>query len=157
MEIIKKHTVIKYDKWDEKKSLDKSTIVHLQMKCVSCHEGKYSLDRGSYVWENGTGDLSPITCRRCPSGGVCGNGQVRSLPAFWGFKRNQSIFFVPCPQHFCNSTGMSYDSCSNNRIGTLCGECKVNYSLNIFNSECISTEFCDEHFVQTFISILITA
>ena len=67
--------------------------------CEQCEPKTYSLQRG--IVHNNT--ANKITCRECPVGGNCLEGQVTSKKNFWGYKSNWTVKFLQCPLKYCKS------------------------------------------------------
>lgn len=141
-----------------------SALRHTWLNCVSCGKGRYNLNGDHYVWKNKFSlperDGNKI-CSLCPVNGICESGILRSRGSYWGYKQpgGNSIDFLPCPKYYCCPAVEhcdSYDTCSNNRRGRLCSECKHGYSCSVNgNYKCVHNSKCNNASVGfTVISLL---
>ena len=90
---------------------------------------------------------SDLQCLDCPYGAECTGSLLKPKPNFWGYKYEGKILFQQCPVGYCctGTQGIScnsYNVCSANRAGNLCGACKAGYSLSIFSSNCMNDKEC---------------
>ena len=108
--------------------------------CQQCPRKTYSLTRG----ESHGFRSNHITCHACPVGGKCVEGQITSMPSFWGYVSNQTITFVQCPPKYCCDTKncLHYSGCYGNRMGTLCGKCPGGMSESLFDTKCKPNKDC---------------
>ena len=84
----------------------------------------------------------------CPYGADCNRPLLRSKPNFWGCKFNNKFTFHQCPVGYCcrassNSPCPSYNMCSANRTGILCGTYKEGYALSIMSTNCLEKNTFD--------------
>ena len=129
----------------EELSVLNDAVVALNVKCSACPPQHYSVQKGK---------LGPklkhqihIHCYNCPFGGNCLNGQIKAAENFWGFTKksnNLEIRFAACPYGYCciKVQCKRYNSCGNERHGTLCGRCKPNLVENIFTPACLKPKDC---------------
>ena len=141
--------------YNKLRSLEKSTIVsppNMPLRknfmmfvffCFNCPPDHYNLKSSFLV--NST--LSNESCQKCPPGGVCRAGTIRSKSNFWGFvdKGRYRVSFIQLQKGYgclwpqCRGI----DSCANGRTGTLCATCKIGLSENMLSRECIKNEECN--------------
>ena len=126
----------------------------LSIVCQRSDTNKYIAGPGTFV-VNTKSSLNPYDLKfdepfNCPvPGGNCIN-QLRALPGYYGFFKNEmseEVKFVNCPTSLCctdESNCLSYDSCNSNRKGVLCSECDTNYTEALFSKNCIKDSKCDE-------------
>ncbi len=92
-----------------------------------------------------------ITCRSCPYGAACRNGQVTALQDFWGYVESDgSLNFLQCADgHCCQSSSecTGYDSCSGNRTGVLCGQCLPGFEHALFTTACVEEVHCNDYWI----------
>ena len=134
--------------------------------CESCPRNKYSLDYGylnySLVYSsfayytllingekptaayNGSYYYHDIQCLECPYGARCQEG-ITAVPNFWGYVQGSRIAFQHCPKGYCCSSTHcpTYNTCRNQRTGTLCGQCIPGHSEALFSPACVPNEECD--------------
>ncbi len=86
-------------------------------------------------------------CTDCPTGAECPGDNLLAKPNFWGFNTRTGIVFLQCPVEYCcqKRPCVSYNECSGNRAGTLCGACKPGHSLSMLSKNCITNEQCSSH------------
>ena len=136
----------------------KVILQKLYLKCIPCQPSYYILTDGFYkiqytenrtdveiIYRNIT--LKELNCLNCPHGAYCPGQDVRSKPNYWGFRFNHDIVFQQCPVGVCctgskSSPCTSYNSCSGNRAGTLCGGCGEGYSSSLLSKECLVNSDC---------------
>jgi hypothetical protein len=125
--------------------------------CKPCGRGTYSLQQEVLKLNDSTmANGMHVQCKPCPQGGVCDDG-IRSLPSFWGWRQDEEIKFLPCPSStYCcsNQRCISYDSCSVNRVGRLCGQCKPGFSESMFSHLCIPNEQCNGYMLWSIFVII---
>ena len=133
--------------------------------CESCPRNKYSIEKGYLIYELDDGIVQYFTlmingespnsqfqgnyiykdihCKECPYGGLC-DFNIRALPNFWGYRHDGGIKFQVCPRGYCCSKQHceSYDTCADNRCGTLCSSCIPGYSEALFSSMCVPDNEC---------------
>ena len=129
----------------------KKSFDMLAATCSSCPPNYYSLHSGEVLFSrNFTQGYKTyhIRCLPCPYGGRCSNGIVRAQDNFWAMPINDhsTLNFVRCPVGYCchGSQCQGYDSCSNNRVGVLCGKCKEGYSEDSLTSDCLPETNCSK-------------
>ena len=133
---------------------DEKDFVYLDriyLWCQPCKGGLYSIEQGylKIVTSDEVGievlefEHTGITCRRCPYGGLC-EGEIRSVPSYWGYVTNNEIIFEHCLQGQCCYTEPcpGYDHCAQNRYGTLCSQCIPGYSRATFSQMCVHSSDC---------------
>ena len=73
---------------------------------------------------------------------------LKSRGNYWGIVNNQSgiVEFYQCPPSYCCSSQrdcVSYNTCTNNRRGRLCGNCKADHSIALFGpNRCVPNDNC---------------
>ena len=133
---------------------DEKDFVYLDriyLWCEPCKRGLYSIEQGylKLVTSDEVGiemlkfEHKGITCRRCPYGGIC-EGDIRSVPGYWGYVTNDEIIFKHCLQGHCCYTDPcpGYDHCAKYRYGTLCSQCVPGYSRATFSQMCVRSSDC---------------
>ena len=83
-----------------------------------------------------------IRCEKCPPGGDC-DTVIKSRRNFYGYrtKRNQ-LQFITCPPGYCCSSEdecTNFRSCSHQRTGRLCGQCKAGHQIGYTTNRCIES------------------
>lgn len=139
--------------------------------CESCPQNKYSLDYGFMNYSltyfsdfayytiliNGSKPRKPykgsfyyhdIECMDCPYGGKCHEG-ISSVANFWGYLDKGHIKFQHCPKGYCCTSKDcdDYNTCAENRMGTLCGACNDGYSEALFSPQCVPDDNCNPTFL----------
>ncbi|XP_070547490.1 uncharacterized protein [Ptychodera flava] len=118
---------------------------HVHFQCLPCSHGEYSIDNAYR-----SPDTQPHndTCQECVYGLAC-PGIATAVPGFWGYRSDdnggKSVKTIKCPKGYCcdNETScISFDSCSDNREGRLCGRCRDNYSESLFSAKCVRDNDC---------------
>lgn len=103
-----------------------------------------------------------LPCVNCPFGADCQKGTLKAKPNYWGYKAEDSVIFTLCPLEYCcagsvENPCLSFDSCSPNRRGVMCGSCEEGHSLSVFSNNCVSNTQCDRSlwwFVSTFTLVM---
>ena len=158
--------VVKCLPWHKLSVVDDFKIAHFTgelalqkfiSRCLSCPLSFYVPTNGlfSVLHQSNTSEITinsmtkskSLKCLDCPYGGECTGNQVKPKPNFWGNKDNGTIIFHKCPTEYCCSGRQSspcttYNTCSGNRAGNLCGRCKEGYSLSIFSNICMNNRQC---------------
>ena len=120
----------------------------IQFLCYPCQKTHYSLAFGRATVLN-TSSIKGynIKCNPCPYGGDC-SGEIKAKANFWGYKsENQdadTIKFLPCPRDYCcqGENCLTFNSCNENREGTLCGQCRKGYAQGLSSAKCIKVSKC---------------
>ena len=132
---------------------DSTRLTYLAYSCRKCPRKTYSLERGE-VNNNITRD---IKCHECPWGGRCSKGELKARPNFWGYPVEKTVNFLDCPAGYCcdkHDCG-SYNICSGNRTGTLCGRCPNGTSEALFSTACKPNKICNSRiFFPSFVALL---
>ncbi|CAH1266772.1 Hypp3569 [Branchiostoma lanceolatum] len=121
----------------------------LFVSCTPCPSGRYSVDSGlRYAGGNvNTSDVT-LSCQECPYGAQCDGQTVSALPNFWGTVLRDStpsrIEMVLCPPGYCcEATPCErFNVCSNNRTGTMCGECSDGFARQLYSARCVPVQDC---------------
>ena len=68
----------------------------------------------------------------------------------------KTLKFMHCPLDYCCEMEecKSYDSCSPNRTGILCGKCEKGYQDNYFTTDCVETSKCQSVVLFWFLLLL---
>ena len=123
------------------------------LQCKSyCEQGEYKINSVkptvAFVKDNWDA-FSPnqsSACPTCPTGASCNKNNTRALPDYWGYKSsNGEVKMMRCPKDYCctgNHDCKDINSCKTDRMGTLCGHCKVNMTESLFSPNCVSTNNC---------------
>ncbi|XP_035681477.1 uncharacterized protein LOC118419235 [Branchiostoma floridae] len=120
----------------------------LFLSCIPCPSGHYSVDSGLYAGGMMNSSDVTLSCQECPYGAQCDGRTISSLPNFWGtVVRNSTlgrIEMVLCPPGYCCAATPceNFDTCSNNRTGTMCGECLDGFTLQLYSARCVPVEDC---------------
>ncbi len=134
------------------------------VSCVPCESSQYTMQQGrlEFTYQD-TGPSSQynldevltvdnITCRSCPYGAACRKGQVTALQNFWGYidESDGSLNFLQCADGHCcqrSSECTSYDSCTGNRTGVLCGQCLPGFEHALFTTACVRDVHCNDYWI----------
>ena len=145
----------------KKNSDGNKTLKSISSKCTTC-QGKYMPTDGKYsvyytvdtatvqIRASTSGQLDP-QCTDCPYGGDCSGAMITSKPNFWGCAVDTGILFQQCPLDFCcDGTKLhpchSYNSCSGQRTGFLCGTCSDGFTMSMLSNNCVDHRDCDPLF-----------
>ena len=88
-----------------------------------------------------------IRCLECPYGAVCSNGNLKSMPGFWGTRiaTGEYEFYQCLGSYCCMKTACEMTApCSGHRTGTLCGICQGGYSLSMLSDQCMENTDCHD-------------
>ena len=111
--------------------------------CFNCPPDHYNLNPSILI--NST--LNNQRCHKCPPGGACKAGIIRSKSSYWGFKKTNTdkTSFIQLPEGYgCKgSQCIGFDSCANGRTGTLCGTCGIGLTESMVSTACIQNEKCN--------------
>ncbi len=139
-----------------------SVVQKLSVFCSACSPSYYVPTDGIYnlfCAENETNihiksysnEPELLQCSSCPEGATCPGNVVMSKPNFWGYRWKSEILFQQCPVGYC-CTGYdthicsgSYNACSGNREGGICGSCIKGYSLSMLSNNCMPDKWCSTH------------
>ena len=117
--------------------------------CIRCNTSSYNVQTPAFVWKKAS-ELVEVnnTCHdHCPYQASCIE-QLKSRGNYWGIVNNQSgiVEFYQCPPSYCCSSQrdcVSYNTCTNNRRGRLCGDCKADHSIALFDpNRCVPNDNC---------------
>ena len=125
-------------------SVERKPIETLLLYCIPCNEALYSLVQPHIMINNlKVVQLTESECLPCPYGAQC-NINVQAKANFWGESFNNTVAMYLCPQEYCcqNLTCATFDVCSSNRVGILCGQCDDGFSESLFSAECIANDDC---------------
>ena len=127
---------------------------YFSVSCKLCPRNTYSVTR-AVLHNNVTNE---IHCRNCVDGGQCFQGLLTAKPNFWGYKTNQSVRFLQCPNDYCCQMNdcVSYNSCHGDRFGTICGQCPDSMSESLFSTDCIPNQKCGNILVWPMVLSLCT-
>ena len=130
---------------------------YLEFNCNQCRYKTYSLQRGEF---SNRDVFREIECHECPRAGVCTDTDLRSRPNFWGNNdaTNGKVSFLNCPSGYCcqdDDECITYNSCHENRDGTLCGKCRQGTSELLFGTECQPNKECESRSFWIGISIIV--
>lgn len=112
-------------------------------------------DTGILPYIDQTLTYQDFICHACPYGANCGNS-LTSKVNFWGKNEGNNVYFYRCPAKMCctHDQCTSFNQCSPNREGRLCGKCKNGYSEALFSSKCVSDESCTDSWLVTLIIVV---
>ncbi len=133
------------------------------VSCVPCESSQYTMQQGrlDFTFQD-TGPFSEynlhevltedsIICHPCPYGAACRDGQVTALQDFWGYVESDgSLSFLQCADGRCcqsSSECTSYDSCTGNRTGVLCGQCRPGFEHALFTTACVQGDHCNDYWI----------
>ncbi len=145
---------------------DSHKLRGISVQCISCENGQYLPSSGFYtvLFRQGTSAVKSsgdsTACTACPYGAQCPGDGIQALPNYWGLLIGNSISFQQCPPGYC-CTGTvaapcdSYNLCSGNRTGHLCGECKPGYSTSVFSGNCVPNEDCEDSWIWPVIAVIV--
>lgn len=130
----------------------------LTLCCKPCPRNEYSLDSGFLKVSQDNGNVSSkserkAACYPCRYGGICSHGSIRPQSNYYGYRLgsrdSNEVRFMPCPSGYCckGIECQKFDSCSANRSGFLCGQCKQGLSENLINANCIPPERCNDFWI----------
>ena len=118
-------------------------------KCVRCKFTSYNvkeisginIDKRSHIIEHNS-----TICYPCPYQASCIN-EIRSRGNYWGISNSSgAVTFLICPPSYCCSSlakCTSYDTCAENRMGRLCGDCANGHSLSLLgHNQCAPSMNC---------------
>ena len=120
--------------------------------CNNCNTSSYNVHNAAFSWSwNGTKtDLIEVNnkCHQnCPYQASCMDG-LKSRGDYWGlvYKKSGLVEFFQCPPFYCctfHRDCVSYNTCTNNRRGRLCGDYKPDYSIALFGpNRCVFNDNC---------------
>ncbi|KAI8510634.1 hypothetical protein Bbelb_115500 [Branchiostoma belcheri] len=118
------------------------------VSCIPCPSGRYSVDSGFYAGGALNASNATLPCQECPYGAQCDGYTVSALPNFWGTvvrgTTPKQIEMVLCPTGYCceEAPCESFNTCSNNRTGTMCGECLDGFTRQLYSVRCVPVEDC---------------
>ena len=152
------HSLDTYTEFETSYETGDLVLKTLLARCVACTSAYYYPSKGIFsafypgnttqikILDQSIGQNS-IQCQLCPYGADCDTGILKAKPNYWGTKLGNQVVFLQCPSGYCCSGTetapcVSYDTCSANREGILCGECKKNYSISVLSEECIPNSEC---------------
>ncbi len=137
------------------------------VSCVSCPSALYVNSDGQFsvsytpperqklaIFDSAMQNFDQ-NCTQCPTGADCPGDSLLSKPNFWGVRSATGVVFLQCPVEYCcqQKPCESYDRCSGNRVGTLCGMCKDGFSLSVLSQNCVPTDDCGNNWFW-FLSII---
>eukprot|EP01117_Protostelium_nocturnum_P013084 TRINITY_DN4858_c0_g1_i1.p1 TRINITY_DN4858_c0_g1~~TRINITY_DN4858_c0_g1_i1.p1 ORF type:complete len:692 (+),score=149.60 TRINITY_DN4858_c0_g1_i1:2-2077(+) len=110
--------------------------------CRPCAENTYTLSAGTMFRNDSVYDPK---CFPCPYNAICTptTGDIIVDAGFWCHDQNSEnkLECIPCPTGYCKNYQHKWDSsCTDNRVGTLCGECKEGYTISLLGSSCIKNQ-----------------
>ncbi len=84
-------------------------------------------------------------CHKCPYGAKCKEKLTAKID-FWGVEKGKEVDFYRCPKTYCciSENCSTFNECSGNRTGILCGDCVDGYSEALFSSKCIPNITCKD-------------
>ncbi len=121
----------------------KRKIDTLMIYCRPCRASSYSLSGSSISIMDDIVEITHMTCLGCPYGAVC-DREVRAKPNFWGEATNGRIKMHMCPTGYCcqQQSCSPWNTCAENRVGTLCGRCKEGFSESLLSPKCRPSSEC---------------
>ena len=89
--------------------------------------------------------FQPFICHGCPYGSNCGT-RLTAKVDFWGMVDETEVHFFRCPSKYCCTSVdcTTFDQCTGNRMGRLCGKCIEGYSEALFTSVCVEDSKCSD-------------
>ena len=123
-------------------------IRSLRYYCLTCPQGKYSLNRGGAF---GNELIPGFQCLPCPFGANCSENII-AKNNFWGFGEQDTtstLQFTLCPLGYCRSPDINdypeYNGCQGYRSGKLCGQCSDAYSETLYSTHCRPSQECNDY------------
>ena len=123
-------------------------IRSLRYYCLTCPQGKYSLNRGGAF---GNELIPGFQCLPCPFGANCSENII-AKNNFWGFEEQDTtstLQFTLCPLGYCRSPDINdypeYNGCQGYRSGKLCGQCSDAYSETLYSTHCRPSQECNDY------------
>lgn len=146
----------------------KYAVSSLRQDCIPCPSGTYSLETASLFQET---EFLCFPCPfggDCSLGGSF----IRARKNFWGIqtlvsasdsiipagsleelscdpvpetiRKGGEVIFYHCPEGYCCQTAIcdTFHTCSGNRHGVLCGECKAGYTEALGTTQCRKKTEC---------------
>ena len=113
------------------------------LSCTLCAINEYNLHGSTFS----NLSIERPNCWKCPPGAVCQNGRLKPVDNYWGYVDNKhgnlNLVQLPLGYGCSNKQCKRYDSCAENRQGTLCSTCIKGYSESMFSSKCVKNEYCN--------------
>ncbi len=139
----------------------KTRLQQAILSCLTCpapfflnSDGQYIVsylpsENQKVVIKDSLGTVFQKNCIECPIGAECPGDNLLAKPNFWGIRSTSEVVFHQCPIEYCcqKKPCKSYNQCSGNRAGTLCGSCERGYSLSALSQSCIRTDNCTHHWL----------
>ena len=93
--------------------------------------------------------IEETKCHVCLLGGRCHSGRVMALNDNWGYKKGTEIVFIKCKSGYScpHLECMTFSSCAENRIGTVCSKCIDNSLLGLKTDTCYPKGKCKSNLV----------
>ena len=146
MHIIKNDRIVIDSNRDSNSDRISNTFI---FKCVRCKSTSYNvkdisginIDKRSHIIEHNS-----TICYPCPYQASCIN-EIRSRGNYWGISNSSgAVTFLICPPSYCClslAKCTSYDTCAENRMGRLCGDCANGHSLSLLgHNQCAPSMNC---------------
>jgi len=121
------------------------SFVSIEYVCRPCSGNTYSLIGASVINNE---DVIQCNCSECPEFAICPVAdEVLSWPGVWCHISDSRLSLLtcsPCPRGYCKSEAgtMWNETCTDNRQGILCGECKEGYSAEFGTEDCVEDSAC---------------
>lgn len=139
----------------------KIALIVLQVTCIPCGTGTYSLQHGQSL---GMNPVKGFRCLKCPFGADCSR-TIIAKSNFWGFKvldNPVELNFTLCPSGYCKKPDqrqsiVSFNSCHGNRTGSLCGKCKKSYSETLLSPSCRHDDECHDKWLWAVFVVMVTS
>ncbi len=163
------HTV-KIHSHTKRSQIGNAVLQEMVVYCSDCSPSYYLQSDGKYHLAFSpkdtkinvsqiNGQNGNLECIDCPTGANCPGYDLHSKANFWGYSNKKKIMFQQCPLGYCCSGSktnpcVGYQSCSGNRKGVLCGNCKLSYSLSMLSTNCIPDNKCDNSWMW-FVGLLV--
>ena len=121
---------------------DSTSFSFFSLSCILCAIDEYNLHGSTFS----NLSIERPNCWKCPPGAICQNGRLKPVDNYWGNvddkHGNLSLIQLPVGYGCSKKQCKRYDSCADNRHGTLCSTCMKGYSESMFSSKCVKDEYC---------------
>ena len=121
---------------------DSTSFRYFSLSCILCAIDEYNLHGSTFS----NLSIERPNCWKCPPGAICQNGRLKPVDNYWGNvdDKHGNLSFIQLPVGYgCSKKQCKrYDSCADNRHGTLCSTCMKGYSESMFSPKCVKNEYC---------------
>ncbi len=68
-------------------------------------------------------------------------------PSYPGIRKVDDVIFYKCPSSYCCTNCETYNTCAENREGTLCSHCSEGYTEGLFSNVCVKNSSCNDNWI----------